>query len=94
MDFVGPLTPTKRGHSAILFVLDGFSKFVIFYPVRRISSQVVVDCLERNYFPSTAFLKLLLLTTRVFSDVSRSSSCALNGPLIMPPPPLITPKLR
>ena len=51
MDFVGPLTRTKRGHSAILVVLDGFSKFVTFYPVRRISAQVVVDCLERNYFP-------------------------------------------
>ena len=38
MDFVDPLTRTKRGHSAILVVLYGFSKFVIFYSVRRISS--------------------------------------------------------
>jgi len=51
MDFVGTLTRTKRGHSAILVVLDGFSKFLTFYPVRRISAQVVVDCHERNYFP-------------------------------------------
>ena len=51
VDFVGPLTRTRRGHSAILAVLDGFSKFVTFYPVRKISSQVVVDTLERNYFP-------------------------------------------
>ena len=51
VDFVGPLTRTKRGNSAILAVLDGFSKFVVFYPVRKISSQVVVDSLERNYFP-------------------------------------------
>ena len=50
IDFVSPLTRIKRGHSAILVVLDGFSKFVVFYPVRRISSQVVVDCLERCYF--------------------------------------------
>jgi transposase InsO family protein len=50
VDFVGPLTCTKRGSSAILVVLDAFSKFVFFYPVRRISSQVVVDCLERSYF--------------------------------------------
>ena len=51
MDFVGTLTRTKRGHSAILVMLDGFSKFVVFYPVRTISSQVVVECLERSYFP-------------------------------------------
>jgi len=30
MDFVGPLTRTKRGHSVILVILDGFSKFVVF----------------------------------------------------------------
>ena len=51
MDFVGPLTRTERGHLAILVMLDGFSKFVMFYPVRKISSQVVVECLERSYFP-------------------------------------------
>ena len=52
IDFVGPLTRTKRGHSTILVVLDGFSKFVVFYPVRRISSQVDVDLLERSYLPT------------------------------------------
>ena len=51
VDFVGPLTRTTRGHNAILAVLDGFSKFVIFHPVRKISSQVVVDYLEKSYFP-------------------------------------------
>ena len=52
VDFVGPLTRTRRGISTILVVFDGFSKFVNFYPVRRITSQVVVDCLERDYFPA------------------------------------------
>jgi hypothetical protein len=52
IDFVGPLTRTKRGNSAILAILDGFSKFVVFYPVRKISAQVVVDYLKRNYFPA------------------------------------------
>jgi len=51
IDFVGPLTRTRRGHNAILAILDGFSKYVIFHPVRKISSQVLVECLERNYFP-------------------------------------------
>jgi hypothetical protein len=46
LDFVGPLTSTKRGNTGIVIVVDSFSKFVWFYPVRRISSQAVVDCLE------------------------------------------------
>jgi len=48
---MGPLTRTQRGHTAILVVLDGFSKFVVFFPVRRITSQAVAQCLERSYFP-------------------------------------------
>jgi hypothetical protein len=52
VDFVGLLTRTKRSNSAILAILDGFSKFVVFYPVRKMSAQVVVDCLERNDFPA------------------------------------------
>ena len=51
IDFVGPLTRTRHRHNAILAVLDGFSKFVIFHPVRKISSQVVIEYLERIYFP-------------------------------------------
>jgi len=51
IDFMGPLTRTQSGHTAIIVVLDGFFKFAVFFPVRSISSQVVVQCLERNYFP-------------------------------------------
>jgi hypothetical protein len=47
MDFVGPLTRTKRGNIAILVVVDGFSKFVFFHPVKRITSAVVIEYLER-----------------------------------------------
>jgi hypothetical protein len=50
VDFVGPLTRTKRGNLAILVVVDGFSNFVFFFPVRKISSQVVSVCLERVFF--------------------------------------------
>ena len=32
--------------------IDAEPKFVVFYPVRRMSSQVVTDCLDRNYFPA------------------------------------------
>jgi hypothetical protein len=50
VDFVSPLTRTKRGKLAILVVVDGFSKFVFFFPVRKISCQVVSYCLERVFF--------------------------------------------
>jgi hypothetical protein len=52
IDFVGPLVRTKRGNTAILVVLDAFSKFVCFYPVRAISSKVVSYCLEGCFFPA------------------------------------------
>jgi hypothetical protein len=52
IDFVGPLVRTQRGNIAILVIVDGVSKFVTFCPVRKISAQVVLDCLERVYFPA------------------------------------------
>jgi len=52
IDFVGPLTRTKRENLAILVVVDGFSKFVSFFPVRKMSAQAVLDCLERSFFPA------------------------------------------
>jgi hypothetical protein len=52
MDFVGPLTWTKRGNIAILVVVDGFSKFVFFHAVKRITSAGVIEYLERWFFPT------------------------------------------
>ena len=52
VNFVGSLTRTKGGNAAILLVVDAFSKFVIFFSVRKITSQVVIDCLGRAYFPT------------------------------------------
>jgi hypothetical protein len=49
IDFVGPHTSTNRGNLAIMVIVDAFSKFVVFCPVRKISSQIVPDCLEVGY---------------------------------------------
>ena len=51
IDFVGPLIRTKRGNIAIMVIVDGFSKFLTFHTVRRISGSVV-EYLERMYFPA------------------------------------------
>ena len=61
IDFVGPLVRSKRGNIAILVVVDGFSKFVSLYPVRKINFQVVMECLERHFFLDTATTSALLV---------------------------------
>jgi hypothetical protein len=49
IDFMGPRVCSKRGNCAIL-VVDAFSKFVSFFPVRKMTSQIVFDCLEGGFF--------------------------------------------
>jgi transposase InsO family protein len=51
IDFVGPLVRSRNGNIAILVVLDGFSKFVSLYPVRKIAADVVVRTLVEKFFP-------------------------------------------
>jgi hypothetical protein len=50
VDFMGPMVRTKKGHQAILVILDGFSKFVVFYFVKSIMSKVVCEAFEWFYF--------------------------------------------
>ena len=69
IDFVGPLTRSKRGNIAILVVVDAFMKFVSFFPVRKISSQAVLHCLERWYFP------VFGTPTSVVKDNARVNCC-------------------
>ena len=52
IDFLGPIVRSRRGNLAILVVLDGFSKFVSMYPVRKITSEVVETCLVEKFFPA------------------------------------------
>jgi transposase InsO family protein len=47
---MGPLVRTKRGNQAILVIMDSFSNFVAFYPVRNITSTIVCDILGSRYF--------------------------------------------
>jgi hypothetical protein len=52
IEFFGPIVRSRKGNVAILVILDGFTKFVSTYPVRRISSEVVKACLLKKYFPA------------------------------------------
>jgi hypothetical protein len=86
IDFMGPLTRTKQGNIAILVVVDAFSKFVQFYPVRKITYQVVSDNLERGFFPAFGMPG--------YFAVRLSRICVFSGESTMLPPPLTTPKVR
>jgi hypothetical protein len=50
IDFVGPMVRSRRGNVAALVILDGFSKFVALYPVRKITAAAVVSRLVGRYF--------------------------------------------
>jgi hypothetical protein len=60
VDFVGPIVRSSAGNQTIFVILDGFSKFVAMYPVRKITSKVVVDILLKRYFPSFGLPKFLV----------------------------------
>jgi hypothetical protein len=61
IDFMGPLVHTRRGNQAIfLVVMDSISKFVAFYLVRNISSCVVCDILESQYFTAYGVPKSIM----------------------------------
>ena len=69
IDFVGPLTRSKRGNIAILMEVDAFLKFVSFFPLKKLSSQAVLDCLEMWYFPAFG------TPTSVVTDNARVFCC-------------------
>jgi hypothetical protein len=47
--------------------MDSFSKFVAFYSVRNINSEVVCDILESQYFTACGVPKSIFKTLRRFS---------------------------
>jgi hypothetical protein len=72
VDFVGPMLGTRAGNQAIFVILEGFSKYVAMYPVKRITSKVVVDIWLKHYFPASGMPKILVsdnaavFTSRLF----------------------------
>lgn len=50
IDFIGPIVRSSSGNTAIFSVLDGFSKFVFFLPVRKQTSSVAIECLKNLVF--------------------------------------------
>ena len=51
IDFVGPLKPTKRGHTSLLTIVDVFTRWFHAWPVKNQKAETVVKHLIRDYFP-------------------------------------------
>ncbi|KAK9731667.1 Integrase zinc binding domain [Popillia japonica] len=49
-DIVGPLPKTSRGHQYIFVVSDCFSKFALFFPLRKATAPALVKHLEDSVF--------------------------------------------
>lgn len=56
---MGPLTKTKRGNEFTLLVMDSFTKFVRFFPVRRLTTREVATYWKRDFSPFVEFLNRL-----------------------------------
>lgn len=50
VDFVGPLVRSSNGKMGIFSIIDTFSKFVLLFPVRNITSQVTTTILTSQVF--------------------------------------------
>jgi transposase InsO family protein len=76
IDFMGPLTRTRSGHTVILAVLDAFSKFVITIPMRSMTARATVQCLSNRVFAITGFPKILVSdNASVFTAKEFKSMC-------------------
>ena len=50
IDFLGPLSWSKRGFKYILFIIDAFSKYVVLYPLRQTDKKAVLSKLSEDHF--------------------------------------------
>ena len=51
LDFVGPLKPTKKGHTSLLTVVDVYTRWFIAWPVKNQKAETVIKFLVSDYFP-------------------------------------------
>ena len=93
IDFLGPLSSTKRGSMGILVTVESFSKYVSFCPVRRMTSAEVSDYLERYYFPTFGVPKSMVSDNaktfgyRQFKDLCFKWGSTISRPHLINPRP-------
>lgn len=60
IDFVGPFPKSKKGFSYILVAVDGFSKYVHIFPLRKATSGTAIEMLENRIFLSHGVPEILI----------------------------------
>lgn len=50
IDYIGPITRSKRQHEYLLVVVDIFSKFVLIKPLRRATAEATIEYLRAEVF--------------------------------------------
>ncbi|KAJ4442426.1 hypothetical protein ANN_04012 [Periplaneta americana] len=75
IDFVGPLVRTRNGNKVILAMVDGFSKFVWLFPLREMTSRLVVKTLNCQVFAQHGVPESIItdnatvFTSKTFNDM-------------------------
>lgn len=77
VDFVGPLTRSKRGNTVLLVVVDWITKYVIAHPMRSADSGKMVEFLEQHVFLKFSRPRIILSDNgRQFESIAFKSLLA------------------
>jgi RNase H-like domain found in reverse transcriptase/Integrase zinc binding domain/Reverse transcriptase (RNA-dependent DNA polymerase)/Integrase core domain len=84
IDFIGPLPRSKKGNTALLVVLDWFSKFVWYLPMRKQCSKKMVDFLQNEIFLKFSTPKIIVcdngpqFKSKIFQNLSEKYNTNLQ----------------
>jgi hypothetical protein len=60
VDIVGPLPKGQYGHQYILTAIDGFTKFIKLYPIRRANTNIIIKIVFERHIPDVGKYKRIL----------------------------------
>ena len=59
MDLWGPLPSTDKGHKWVLTIIDAFTRFVFFIPLKEATADAIVESLVHDVFAKFGFCKAI-----------------------------------
>lgn len=83
VDIVGPLPRSTKGNCFIFSVMDYFSKFTLFFPLRQASTSRITKILENNVFLLFGVPRVIVcdngqqFTSREFKKIAQDYGCRL-----------------
>jgi hypothetical protein len=66
LDIIGPLVKSSEGYIYILSVVDIFSKYVWIFPLRKLTSRAIQNCLEKTIFLPIAVPRAIILDNATY----------------------------